>query len=103
MRPRALERLVARAATLKWNRRLFGILLEELYVEDTFVSLFGEPKRIPEHQYAAAVAVALLIRHSWRPDDLSGIARQLGLTTTAKVEPRPGRAAKRARGARSQR
>lgn len=87
-RSASLEMLAKRASGLRWNRRLFLALLEELCTDDIFVRLVGEPQRIPPRQYAQAVATALLLRHSWRTDDLLSIATQIGLLPETK---RPGK------------
>ena len=85
-RPHALKELSQRAVNAKWNRRLLRLLLQELDADETFAELVGDPARIPVRRYAEAVAVALLIRHSWRSDDLASYAEQLGLT----IDPRRG-------------
>ncbi len=56
-------------------------LIEELYVEDDFHALLGDPKDLPRRRYPQAVALALALRHSWRPDDLACILRRLGFST----------------------
>lgn len=83
-RSASLEVLAKRAAGLRWNRRLLLVLLEELCIDDAFVRLIGEPQRIPTRRYAEAIAVALLLRHGWRPDDLSSVASQIGLVPKLK-------------------
>jgi hypothetical protein len=55
-------------------------VLEELAPDDAFVELLGEPEKIARNEYGQAFAVALLLRHSWRPDDLEQCADKLGLT-----------------------
>ena len=45
-------------------------LLEELYVDDSIADLLGEFSSIPARRYPQLIAVALALRHSWRPDDL---------------------------------
>jgi hypothetical protein len=53
------------------------LLLEELGVDDTLTALVGDPKRVPQRRYAEVIAVALLIRHTWRAG--AAFATQLGL------------------------
>ena len=79
LRPRALRHLVAQTADMKWNPRLMTVLLNELWIDDSFVELVGEPRRIRHDQYAQAVALAILFRYSWQPDRLAAIAKQLGV------------------------
>jgi len=72
-------RLIAHGTkNLTWNRRLLGLLLEELHVDDLFFYLVG-PRGLPTKRYPQAVAIAVALRHSWRPDDLFGIARKVGI------------------------
>ena len=72
-------RLIAHGTkNLTWNRRLLGLLLEELHVDDLFFDLVG-PRGLPTKRYPQAVAIAVALRHSWRPDDLFGIARKVGI------------------------
>ena len=63
------------------------VLVEELYVDDGLEELLGKaPSRLQVRQYPQAVAVALILRHSWRADDLACILERLGLTNGASVE-----------------
>jgi hypothetical protein len=65
---------------LKWNRALFLVVLDELYVDDLFVDIVGDPEKLSPARYPQAVAVAIALRHSWRPDDLGEIVRALDLS-----------------------
>jgi hypothetical protein len=78
-RPRLLRRLASRTADLKWSLTLLRPLLEELYVNEVFEELVGPLHCIPIRRYPHAVAVALVLRHSWRPDDLRWFAKELGI------------------------
>ena len=72
------------------------VLVEELYVDDGLEELLGKaPSRLQVRQYPQAVAVALILRHSWRADDLACILERLGMTNG-----RPWRKSTLARGAR---
>jgi hypothetical protein len=64
---------------LEWSRGLLYALLEELHVSDDFDVLVGRVARLPTSQYPRLVAVALLLRHSWSPEDLERTATRLGL------------------------
>ena len=56
------------------------VLVEELYADDGLEELLGKsPSELPVRQYPQAVAVALILRHSWRADDLACILARLGV------------------------
>ena len=57
------------------------VLIEELYVEEEFRALLGDPEVLPRRRYPQAIALALALRHSWRPDDLACILGRLGFRT----------------------
>ena len=80
-RRKALRSLLARTQEIPWSANLLTVLIEELYVEEDFNVLLGDPKRLPRRRYPQAVLMALALRHSWRPDDLACILRRLGTTT----------------------
>ncbi len=75
----ALREFACRLAGLKWNRALLTLLLDELYVDDVFDGMIGRPKDLTFARYPQAVAFAIGLRHSWRPDDLRMIERRLRL------------------------
>ena len=80
VRSKAL-RLIAESTTgLPWTNDLLTLLLDELYVDDFFTVLVGPPHRLPVSLYAQAVAMAIALRHSWRPDDLADVAQRLGVS-----------------------
>jgi hypothetical protein len=79
VRPRAVRLIAARTQTLRWSPALLALVLEELAIDDLFVELLGTARTIPRHRYAQAVAVAIALRHSWRPDSLASVANRLGL------------------------
>lgn len=55
--------------------------MQELYVDEEIAKTLGRaPTQLPRRQYAQAIAVALVLRHSWRADDLADILDRLGLT-----------------------
>jgi hypothetical protein len=79
-RPTAVRAAVSATKSLRWNRRLIEAVLDELYVDDHFEELLGRaPGDLRPGQYAQAVAVALLLRHSWHPDDLACMLKRLKL------------------------
>jgi hypothetical protein len=71
--------LALSARRLTWTRALFEALLEELHISDDFDALVGHVPRLSPSQYPRLVAVALLLRHSWCPEDLERTATRLGL------------------------
>jgi hypothetical protein len=79
VRLRALRLIAERASSVAWSPRLLTLLLEELHVDDLFVEIVGRPRQVPLRRAAAAVAIALVLRHSWRADDLTRLVRRLGL------------------------
>ena len=57
------------------------VLLEELYVDNGLDELLGKSStELRVRDYPQAVAVALILRHSWRADDLACILARLGVT-----------------------
>lgn len=75
---RALLRRHARSGQdAPWTSALLTTLVNELYVADEFEHFLGRPQRIPVRHYPHAIAFALLLRHSWRPDDWRACLRRL--------------------------
>jgi hypothetical protein len=65
---------------------LLELLIEELYIDESIDDLLGEhPANLPARRYPEAIAVALILRHSWRADDLAWIVERLGLKRAAPV------------------
>jgi len=85
LRPRAMRLIAARTRRLAWSRVLVSLLLNELQPDDLFTEIIGAPNRITPSRFPQAVAIALLLRHSWRQVDLTQIARRLGITLTTKA------------------
>lgn len=79
-RPKSIRAAVSATAALRWNRPLIEAVLEELYVDDHFEELLGRaPGDLRPGQYAQAMAVALILRHSWHPTDLACMLKRLRL------------------------
>ena len=76
-RPHVLRRFAARATGLRWTRALVKLVVTELTTDDLFVTLVGPLQRVPRGQWPRAVAIAVALRHSWRRDALTSIARRL--------------------------
>jgi hypothetical protein len=85
LRPRAMRLMAARTRHLAWSRALVSVLLDELQPDDLFAEIVGAPNRLAPSQFPQAVAIALLLRHSWRQADLTQIARRLGITLRTKA------------------
>src|SRR4051794_28896888 len=85
VRPRAVRSAVSATAMLRWSPSLMEVLLEELYVDAGLEGLLGKsPSELPIRDYPGAVAAALILRHSWRADDLACILKRLGVTNRRK-------------------
>jgi hypothetical protein len=49
-------------------------------VDDHFEELLGRaPGDLQPDQYARAIAIAVILRHSWHPDDLACMLKRLKL------------------------
>ena len=75
-----LRALAEGASGLVLSRGLLQALLEELHISDDFDVLVGRVSRQPASQYPRLLAIALLLRHSWCPQDLARTAMRLGLS-----------------------
>ena len=79
-RPKLIRAAVSATTALRWNRSLMQAVLEELYVDDHFEELLARaPGDLRPGQYAQALAVALILRHSWHPNDLACMLKRLKL------------------------
>jgi hypothetical protein len=67
------------ARALTWSRGLLTALLEELQITDEFDALAGRIATRSTKHYPGLVAIALVLRHSWCPQDLERTAIRLGL------------------------
>ena len=80
LRPRAMRLFAERTAKLAWSRALMKLLVEELCPDDLFTEIVGSVDRVPMRQFPHVVAVALALRHSWRRDDLTRLAKRLRIS-----------------------
>jgi len=85
VRARAMWLIAARTRRLAWSRALVSMLLAELHTDDLFDEIVGAPNRLTPSEFPQAVAIALLLRHSWRQVDLTRIARRLGIRLSTKT------------------
>lgn len=86
-RPRIVRAAVLATKALRWSPPLIEAVLEELYVDDHFEDLLGAPGELRAPQFPQAIAVALILRHSWHPDDLACMVERLGLKVKAVGSP----------------
>jgi hypothetical protein len=77
LRPCAMRLFAARTARLQWSRALVNALLDELHPHDLFTDLVGNVDRVARRQWPHVVAVAVVLRHSWRRDSFAAIAKRL--------------------------
>ncbi len=77
LRPRAVRHFAERTTKLTWSRALLKLVVEELYPDDSFTELVGNLDRVPRRQWPRVLAIAVALRHSWRRDGLTRIARSL--------------------------
>ena len=80
LRPRAMQIFASRAARLTWSRALLKAVIEELYPDDLFSELIGNLDRVPRRQWPHVIAIAVALRHSWRRDGLSRVAKRLRIS-----------------------
>ncbi len=80
LRPCFLDLFAKGASTLRWSQALLTLLLDELHADECFFELVGDVRHLTVRQFPHAIAVAIALRHSWRPDDLTHVARRLGIT-----------------------
>jgi hypothetical protein len=84
-----LRELAERANGVTLSRQLLHALLDELHVSDDFDRLAGPLSGQPASQYPRLLAIALLVRHSWSPQDLARTAARLGLPLADASPPEP--------------
>jgi hypothetical protein len=82
-RPVILENFLKRTRDLRWSRELIDLLLDELHVSDEFDDLIGRVPPSARVNYPLLVALALVLRHSWHPEDLARIIAEPGLSPSA--------------------
>jgi hypothetical protein len=56
---------------------LLNRLVYELRIEEDFAAVIADATEIPMRRYPQAVAIAIALRHSWRPDLFASISREL--------------------------
>ena len=81
-RPAILENFLNHTRDLRWSRELIDLLLDELHVSDEFDDLIGRVPPSAQVNYPQLVALALVLRYSWFPEDLARIIAEPGLSPT---------------------
>ena len=84
LRPRAMRLFTARTARLAWSRALVKLVAEELVPDGLFTELVGHLDRVPSRQWPHVLAIAIALRHSWRRDGLTQVARRLRVSLAAR-------------------
>src|SRR6185503_3021454 len=84
LRPCALRLFAARTAKLTWSRALLKLVVDELFPDDLFMELVGNLDRVPRRHWPHVIAIAVALRHSWRRDGLTRIAKRLRVSFTTK-------------------
>jgi len=89
-RERALKRATQRVMGIEWSPELVRLVFEELYIFDEIDGALDlEIENLSVREIPTAIAIALLIRHSWRADDLAYMSRRLKLSrASSRVKPR---------------
>ena len=77
LRPSAMRLFAARTEKLECSRALLKLLIEELHPDDLFTELVGDLDHVPSRRWPQVVAIAVALRHSWRREGLTRIARRL--------------------------
>ena len=84
LRPRAMRSFAARTKKLTWSRALLKLVVAELFPDDLFTQLIGNLDRVPRRHWPHVIAIAVALRHSWRRDGLTRIAKRLRVSLTTK-------------------
>ena len=82
-RPLILNEFLNRTRDLCWSRELIDLLLDELHVSDEFDDLIGRVPPSAPVNYPQLVALAVILRHSWFPEDLTRIIAETGVEPSA--------------------
>jgi len=76
-RLRQVQALAQSLAELRWSSALLQCVVGEMKIEEDFAAVLGDPTQIPIRRYPQAVAIAIALRHSWRPDLFARMSREL--------------------------
>lgn len=84
-RPVILENFLNHTRDLRWSRELIDLLLDELHVSDEFDDLIGRVPPSAQVNYPQLVALAVVLRHSWYPEDLTRIIAETTVEPSANA------------------
>ena len=82
-RPLILNHFLAHTRDLCWSRELIDLLLDELHVSDEFDDLISRIPPSAPVNYPQLVALAVVLRHSWYPEDLARIIAETTVEPSA--------------------
>jgi hypothetical protein len=82
-RPVIVENFLNHTRDLRWSRELIDLLLDELHVSDEFDDLIGRVPPSAQVNYPQLVALAVVLRHSWYPEDLARIIAETTVEPSA--------------------
>jgi hypothetical protein len=85
-RPNILKALAAATQRRALKRDVFVEVLKQLRpssCDEEFVSLVGEPSKVPPARFAQAFVAAIALGLAWNPDHLAKFARRFGVNTRA--------------------
>ena len=85
IRPAILRKATTATIGFDWSQALFATLLEELGENDSVESLLGPIKDLDVVAHPQAVALALILRHSWQPHHLRRILESLELIDCSNI------------------
>jgi hypothetical protein len=86
VRPAILRRAKTATIGLDWSPALFATLLDELGENDGLEWLVGPIRKdLDIVAYPRVIALALVLRHSWQPDDLHWILESLQLIDGSNI------------------
>ena len=101
LRPRVLRLFAARASQLTWSCALVKLVVEELYPDDLFTELVGNLDRLSPRRWPQVLAIAVALRHSWRRDGLTRIAKRLRVSLVPSPAPSTRSVSRRSRPSRN--
>jgi hypothetical protein len=86
-RLRRLQALANSLTEMRWSSALLRCLVDEMRVDEDFAAVLGDPTQIPRRRYPQAVAIAIALRHSWRPDLFARVSRELHRMSRVQLRP----------------
>lgn len=79
-RDEEVQRAIEATKALRWSPELMEVLLEELCVDEWLDEHFGRAGTVSLSKVPRVLAAAVILRHSWHPDDLDDVLRRLGIS-----------------------